>query len=175
MTPEPSSLVLPPALLPGDGRFGSGPSKVRKEAIAALADAAPDFMGTSHRRPTVKSVVRRVRGGIADLFQLPEGYEVLIGNGGTTAFWDSAALGLIERRSQHLVFGEFSSKFAAVTRAAPHLEDPEVIESATGTHPLPHAGSSLLSSAWDSSLPRSFTQPPPRERCGSMWTSSMSS
>ncbi len=139
MTPDPSDLVLPPALLPGDGRFGSGPSKVRTEAMTALADAAPDFMGTSHRRPTVKSVVRRVREGIADLFQLPDGYEVLIGNGGTTAFWDSAAFGLIERRSQHLVFGEFSSKFAAVTRAAPHLEDPEVIESATGTHPLPHA------------------------------------
>ncbi len=139
MAPQPKDLALPAALRPGDGRFGSGPSKVRNEAVLALADAAPGFMGTSHRRDTVKSVVHGVREGITDLFGLPDGYEVLIGIGGTTAFWDAAAFGLIERRSQHLVFGEFSSKFAAVTRAAPHLEDPEVIESPTGTHPLAHA------------------------------------
>jgi phosphoserine aminotransferase len=107
--------------------------------VAALAEAAPDFLGTSHRRPAVKSVVHRVRDGITNLFSLPDGYEVLLSNGGTTAFWDAAAFGLIERRSQHLVFGEFSSKFASITKHAPHLEDPEVIESATGTHPLAHA------------------------------------
>jgi len=131
--------VLPPDLRPSDGRFGSGPSKVRAEAVAALAEVAPRYLGTSHRRDAVKSVVRSVREGLTDLFQLPEGYEVLLGNGGTTAFWDAAAFGLIEQRSQHLVFGEFSSKFAAVTRNAPHLDDPEVIESAPNTHPLPHA------------------------------------
>ncbi len=139
MTPTPPALVLPADLRPADGRFGSGPSKVRAAAVAALVEAAPDYMGTSHRRPAVRSVVARVRDGIQDLFQLPDGYEVLLGNGGTTAFWDSAALGLIERRSQHLVFGEFSSKFAAVTRNAPHLDDPEVIESPPSTHPLPVA------------------------------------
>lgn len=143
MTPTPSDLVLPSELRPGDGRFGSGPSKVRAEAVAALADAAPDYLGTSHRRPGVKSVVHRVRDGISALFGLPDGYEVLLGNGGTTAFWDAAAFGLIERRSQHLVFGEFSSKFASVTKQAPHLDDPEVIESAAGTHPLPHASADV--------------------------------
>ncbi|HEY3722036.1 MAG TPA: phosphoserine transaminase, partial [Acidimicrobiia bacterium] len=112
MTPTPSALVLPVHLVPGDGRFGSGPSKVRTEAVAALADAAPTFMGTSHRRDGVRSVVRRVREGMAALLSLPDGYEVLLSNGGTTVFWDSAAFGLIEARSQHLVFGEFSSKFA---------------------------------------------------------------
>jgi phosphoserine aminotransferase len=139
VTPAPSDLVLPDALRPADGRFGSGPSKVRNEAVAALAEAAPGYLGTSHRRETVKSVVRRARAGLAELFALPDGYEILLGNGGTTAFWDAAAFGLVERRSQHLVFGEFSAKFAAVTRAAPHLDDPDVIETAPGTHPLPVA------------------------------------
>ena len=146
MTPTPDlppALTLPAELLPADGRFGSGPSKVRNEAVAALAEVAPDFLGTSHRRDTVKSVVRRVRDGIATLFSLPDGHEVLLGNGGTTTFWDAAALGLIERRSQHLVFGEFSSKFAAVTTNAPFLDDPEVIESAPNTHPLPRASAGV--------------------------------
>jgi phosphoserine aminotransferase len=134
-----TDLTLPPELIPADGRFGSGPSKVRNEAVAALAEAAPDFMGTSHRRDTVKDVVHRVREGLTTLFRLPDGYELLLSNGGTTAFWDAAAFGLIERRTQHLVFGEFSSKFASVTRKAPFLEDPDVIESPTGTHPEPKA------------------------------------
>jgi phosphoserine aminotransferase len=138
-TPDPTTLTLPAELVPGDGRFGSGPSKVRNEAVAALAEIAPDFMGTSHRRDTVKDVVRRVRQGLTQLFQLPDGYELLLSNGGTTAFWDAAAFGLIERRTQHLVFGEFSSKFASVTKKAPHLADPEVIESPPNTHPEPHA------------------------------------
>ncbi len=143
MTPKPSELVLPPDLIPSDGRFGSGPSKVRAEAVAALVDAAPGYLGTSHRRDGVRSVVRRVREGISALFQLPDGYEVLLSNGGTTVFWDSAAFGLIETRSQHLVFGEFSSKFASVTRNAPHLEEPEVIETGPSTHPLPHASAAV--------------------------------
>jgi len=131
------AIMLPPELCPGDGRFGSGPSKVRPEAVARLADAADGYLGTSHRRGGVRDVVRRAREGLSALLALPAGYEVLLGNGGTTSFWDAAAFGLIERRSEHLCFGEFSSKFAAVTRAAPHLEDPVVIESEPGTHPEP--------------------------------------
>ena len=129
-------IMLPKSLLPSDGRFGSGPSKVRQDAMRALSDAAPLYMGTNHRRPGVRSVVHRVREGLATLFSLPAGYEVLLGNGGSTLFWDAAAFGLVERRAQHLVCGEFSSKFASVTRAAPHLDDPEVIESAPGTAPV---------------------------------------
>ncbi len=128
-------IILPPELLPGDGRFGSGPSKVRPEAVQRLAAIADTYLGTSHRKAGVRDVVHRVREGLTTLFSLPDGYEVLLGNGGTTSFWDAAAFGLIEHRSEHLSFGEFSSKFAAVTRAAPHLEDPLVIESETGTHP----------------------------------------
>jgi phosphoserine aminotransferase len=138
--PDPTTaVVIPPELRPADGRFGSGPSKVRTDAVAALADAAAGFLGTSHRQAGVRSVVHRVREGIARLLSLPEGYEVLVGNGGTTSFWDAASFGLVERRAQHLVCGEFSAKFAAVTRAAPHLEDPEVLESPPGHHPDPRA------------------------------------
>ena len=136
-------IELPPELRPADGRFGSGPSKVPQEAVAALAAVAPTYLGTSHRRAGVKSVVRRLREGMAELFKLPAGYEVVLGNGGPTAFWDAATFGLIERRSQHLSFGEFSSKFAAVVAAAPHLEDPQVIESASGTHPEPVANAEV--------------------------------
>src|SRR4051812_16466040 len=135
MAPDLPTIELPPELRPVDGRFGSGPSKVRQEAVTALATAAPTYLGTSHRQAGVKSVVGRLREGLATLFSLPDGYEVLVGNGGTTAFWDAAAFGLIERRSQHLSFGEFSSKFASVVKAAPHLEEPEVIASEPGTHP----------------------------------------
>jgi phosphoserine aminotransferase len=135
----PNAITLPEDLRPGDGRFGSGPSKVRPEAVARLAAAAGTFLGTSHRQENVRAVVRTVREGLDALYSLPEGYEVLLGNGGTTAFWDAASFGLVERRSEHLAFGEFSAKFAAVTRAAPHLEDPIVIESEPGTHPEPVA------------------------------------
>lgn len=130
---------LPAELLPTDGRFGSGPSKVRQEAVNALADAAPGYLGTSHRQAGVRSVVAGIRRGLAELFALPDGYEVIMGNGGATAFWDAAILGLIEQRSQHLSFGEFSAKFAAAVAAAPHLKEPEVIESPTGTHPEPRS------------------------------------
>ena len=128
-------IKLPADLLPTDGRFGSGPSKVREEAIEALAKAAPSYLGTSHRQPGVRSVVANIRHGLAELFRLPDGYEVVIGNGGATAFWDAAVFGLIEQKSQHLSFGEFSAKFAAAVARAPHLKEPEVIESPAGTHP----------------------------------------
>ena len=131
--PAPAALVLPPELRPVDGRFGSGPSKVRPVALTRLAATGTDFMGTSHRRDGVRSVVRQVREGLATLFSLPDGYEVLLGNGGSTTFWDALAFGMIEQRSAHLVIGEFSSKFAAVTRAAPFLADPVVTEAAPGT------------------------------------------
>ena len=135
MPTEPPAIVLPPELRPSDGRFGSGPSKVRSEAVARLAAAAPTYLGTSHRRDGVRSVVHRIKQGLRDLYSLPAGYEVLLGNGGTTAFWDAAAFGLIEQRSEHLVFGEFSSKFAAVAAGAPHLDEPVIVESPPGTHP----------------------------------------
>jgi phosphoserine aminotransferase len=112
---------------------------VRQEAVDALVAAAPRFLGTSHRQPTVRSVVGRLRAGLRELFALPEGYEVALGNGGATVFWDAATFRLIERRSQHLSFGEFSSKFAAAAAAAPHLDAPEVIEAPAGTHPAPVA------------------------------------
>lgn len=140
---SPPGLRLPAALVPSDGRFGSGPSKVRAEAVAALADAAAGYLGTSHRRDRVRSVVHGVREGLAELLALPDGYEVLLGNGGATVFWDAAALSLLERRAQHLVFGEFSSKFAAVTRAAPFLDDPVLLEAPAGSHPVPRADPSV--------------------------------
>ena len=135
MAVDPTTVFLPPELVPGDGRFGSGPSKVRPEAARALAEVGDSFLGTSHRQPRVKSMVGSIRAGLAELFSLPDGYEVLLGNGGSTAFWDAAAFGLVERRVEHLVFGEFSSKFAAVTAAAPFLDDPVVMKSEPGTHP----------------------------------------
>jgi phosphoserine aminotransferase len=131
----PESMTLPEHLRPGDGRFGSGPSKVRPEAVAALAQAAPTYLGTSHRQPGVRSMVGRLRAGMRELFALPDDYEVALGNGGTSLFWDVAVFSLIERRSQHLSFGEFSSKFAAAAARAPHLASPEVIASPAGSHP----------------------------------------
>jgi phosphoserine aminotransferase len=130
-----NAITIPEHLLPSDGRFGCGPSKVRPEAVHRLAEAAPTYLGTSHRQPGVRSVVGAIRRGLTDLLQLPDGYEVVLGNGGSTCFWDCATFGLIERRSQHLSFGEFSSKFAAAAAAAPHLAEPEVITSEPGAHP----------------------------------------
>jgi phosphoserine aminotransferase len=134
---DPNDIALPDELRPSDGRFGSGPSKVRPDAVARLAAEASGYLGTSHRRDGVRAVVRRVREGLAALYRLPAGYEVMLGNGGTTAFWDAATFGLMERRSEHLAFGEFSARFASVIGAAPHLETPVVIESEPGTHPEP--------------------------------------
>jgi len=141
--PDTAAIRIPEGLLPVDGRFGSGPSKVRPEQVSGLLEVATTYLGTSHRQRPVKSVVGRVRAGLAELFSLPDGYEVLLGNGGTTCFWDAATFGLIEEQSQHLSFGEFSSKFAACASAAPHLKDPQVIASEPGTHPLPVADGSV--------------------------------
>src|SRR2546423_12950105 len=118
-------ITIPADGLPAAGRFGCGPSKVRTEALAALAATGASYMGTSHRRPTVRSVVGRVRAGLASLFNLPEGYEVVLGNGGSTTFWDAAAFGLIERRSQHPSFGEFSPKFPPARACAPPPQPPD--------------------------------------------------
>jgi len=131
---SPREISIPTSLLPADGRFGCGPSKVRSESVQALVDVGKSWLGTSHRQAPVRDVVRSVRNGLASLFGLPDGWEIVLGNGGSTAFWDIATFGLIERQSQHLVFGEFSSKFAA---AAAQIDAPELIESAPGTHPLP--------------------------------------
>ena len=141
-------LILPPAMLPSDGRFGCGPSKVRPEALAALAGSGVAVMGTSHRQAPVKSLVRRVREGLTTLFGLPDGYQVILGNGGTTAFWDAAALGLVRNKAQHLTFGEFSAKFATVTRKAPFLADPQVISADPGDAPDAVAASDVDVYAW---------------------------
>ena len=147
MTSTETTLQIPQELKPADGRFGCGPSKVRPEALAALAGQS-GLMGTSHRQKPVKEVVRRVRDGLRELFSLPDGYEVALGNGGSTAFWDAAAAGLVERRALHLVCGEFTSKFAAVTTGAPHLDDPIVISSDPGTAPEPVADPDADVVAW---------------------------
>jgi len=130
------SIIIPSELKPVDGRFGCGPSKIRPEALAVLSASGNSILGTSHRQKPVKNVVKRVREGLTSLFNLPEGYEVVLGNGGSTAFWDIATFGLIEERSQHLVFGEFSSKFAAAAKEAPFLGEPTVIKSEPGSHPV---------------------------------------
>ncbi|MEU6079296.1 phosphoserine transaminase [Streptomyces sp. NPDC047108] len=134
-----AEIRIPTDIKPADGRFGSGPSKVRTEALSALAATGDSLLGTSHRQAPVKNLVGRVRDGVRALFSLPDDYEVVLGNGGSTAFWDIATHGLIERKSQHLSFGEFSSKFAKAAKLAPWLEDPTVIASEPGTHPQPQA------------------------------------
>ncbi|CAB4666619.1 MAG: phosphoserine transaminase [Actinobacteria bacterium] len=138
-----NDIKIPENLKPSDGRFGCGPSKIRPEALSALSASGASILGTSHRQKPVKHVVNRVRTGLASLFELPKGYEVVLGNGGSTAFWDIATFGLINERSQHLVFGEFSSKFAAAAKEAPFLGDPTVIKSEPGTHPFAVAESGV--------------------------------
>ncbi len=133
------SITIPTDLLPADGRFGCGPSKVRPEQVEALVAAGRTVLGTSHRKPQVKDLVGRVRTGLQELFALPTGWEIVLGNGGTTVFWDAATFGLVQERSQHLVFGEFSAKFADACAAAPHLGDPTIRSSDTGDHPDPVA------------------------------------
>ena len=130
-----AEIIIPASIKPLDGRFGCGPSKIRPQALAALSSAGL-ILGTSHRQTPVKNVVKRVRDGLHTLFNLPDGYEVILGNGGSTAFWDIATMGLIQERSQHLVFGEFSSKFASAAKEAPFLSEPIVIKSEPGTHPF---------------------------------------
>src|SRR5215217_4489208 len=129
------ALKIPAELLPADGRFGAGPSKIQTSHLDALAATGSTLMGTSHRQAPVKNTVGRVREGLAALFDLPEGYEVVLGNGGATAFWDIATFGLIEKKSQHLSFGEFSSKFAKAAELAPWLDAPSVIKSEPGSLP----------------------------------------
>jgi phosphoserine aminotransferase len=136
---EPVKIVIPADLLPADGRFGSGPAKIRDAQVEALAAAGRSLLGTSHRQAPVRNVVQRVREGLATLFGLPDDYLVVLSNGGTTAFWDVAAFGLLAGRTQHLSFGEFSAKFANVTRSAPWLPEPSIIASEPGTHPSPRA------------------------------------
>jgi phosphoserine aminotransferase len=142
-----TDLQIPAELLPGDGRFGCGPSKVRPEQLAAIAKAG-DVMGTSHRQKPVKSLVGRVRAGLGELFSLPAGYEVVLGNGGSTAFWDAAAFGLVRERSLHLTYGEFSAKFADSTKGAPFLADPVIVSAEPGSAPAPTSDPSCDVLAW---------------------------
>ncbi len=132
----PQEIVIPKDLLPKDGRFGCGPSKVRPEQLQALTTRGAKLLGTSHRQAPVKNLVGSVRDGLRSLFGLPADWDIVLGNGGSTVFWDVATFGLIANRSQHLVFGEFSSKFAEAAAAAPHLGDPEVISTPPGSHPV---------------------------------------
>ena len=148
MPEQATTLEIPKHLLPVDGRFGAGPSKVRPEQVQHVADAGRTILGTSHRQAAVKDVVGRVRGGLSDLFSLPDGYEVLLGNGGTTAFWDAAAAGLIREKSLHLTYGEFSSKFATVAKGAPFLQEPIVVSSDPGTAPEPTSDPSVDLIGW---------------------------
>jgi phosphoserine aminotransferase len=143
-----TALQIPAAIRPADGRFGCGPSKVRPEQLAHLAGAGSALMGTSHRQAPVKQLVGRVRAGLAELFSLPDGYEVVLGNGGTTAFWDAAAAGLVRERALHLSFGEFSQKFATVTKGAPFLADPIVVTAEPGDAPEPTSDPSADAVAW---------------------------
>ena len=143
-----AAITLPADLLPTDGRFGSGPSKVRPEQVEFLASLGTTVLGTSHRQAPVKNLVKSVRSGLADLVSLPEGYEVVLGNGGATAFWDIAAFGLVRERAQHLAFGEFSSKFGAVTSNAPFLGESSIIKSDPGTRPTAVAEDGIDVYAW---------------------------
>ncbi len=142
------TITIPDNLKPVDGRFGSGPSKVRPAQVDALVATGTSYLGTSHRQATVKKVVGRVRSGLSELFALPDGYEVVLGNGGATAFWDIATFALINERSQHLSFGEFSAKFASAAKEAPFLGDPTVIKSDPGTAPISVAEAGIDAYAW---------------------------
>jgi len=144
---------IPAELKPADGRFGCGPSKVRPEALTKLGERSR-LMGTSHRQKPVRDLVARVRGGLAELFSLPDGYEVTLGNGGTTAFWDAAAAWLVRERSLHLAYGEFSRKFAKVTAGAPFLADPIVVEAEPGDAPAPTADAAADASPGHRTRPR---------------------
>ena len=141
-------LKIPATLKPADGRFGSGPSRVRPEQLEQLAVAGAAVMGTSHRQEPVRSLVGRIRSGLRELFDLPDAYEVVLGNGGTTAFWDAATCGLVRERALHLVYGEFTSKFAACTRTAPFLSDPIVVEAEPGGAPEPRSDPDADVIAW---------------------------
>lgn len=145
---DPATLSIPTELLPQDGRFGCGPSKVRPEQVDHLSSLGRSVLGTSHRQAPVRNLVGQIREGLADLFSLPEGYEIVLGNGGSTAFWDIAAFGLVRERAQHLAFGEFSAKFGSVTQKAPFLGDSTIIEGAPGTLATPVAEAGVDVYAW---------------------------
>ena len=145
---ETATVTIPADLLPLDGRFGCGPSKVRPAQVDHLASLGRTVLGTSHRQAPVRNLVADVRSGLADLFSLPDGYEIILGNGGSTAFWDIAAFGLVRDRAQHLAFGEFSAKFGSVTQKAPFLGDPTIIKSEPGTLPAPRAEAGVDVYAW---------------------------
>lgn len=143
MSFDPSSITIPDELLPADGRFCCGPSKVRHEQVDAVVAARDTILGTSHRKPPVKNLVGAVRTKLTDLFSLPDDWEIVLGNGGSTVFWDVATFGLVRSRSQHAVFGEFSSKFAEACASAPHLGAPSIVKSDVGTHPTLSAESGI--------------------------------
>jgi len=145
---DPATLSIPAELLPQDGRFGCGPSKVRPEQVDHLSSLGRSVLGTSHRQAPVRNLVGQIREGLADLFSLPEGYEIVLGNGGSTAFWDIAAFGLVRERAQHLAFGEFSAKFGSVTQKAPFLGDSTIIKGEPGTLPTPVAEAGVDVYAW---------------------------
>ncbi|GAB2734895.1 phosphoserine transaminase [Salinifilum aidingensis] len=165
-TADPTTLRLPEELKPRDGRFGCGPSKVREEQLTRLADAGASVMGTSHRQKPVKDLVARVRQGLRELFSLPEGYEVLTGVGGTTAFWDAATLGLIRERSLHLEYGEFTSKFAKAART-PFLAEPKVVSAEPGDAPTPVADPDADLIAWAHNETSTGVMLPPSRPAGS--------
>src|ERR1035441_11056555 len=166
MTQTSTVAQIPDELKPVDGRFGSGPSRIRPEQLEHLAGTGAAVMGTSHRQAPVKSLVASIRTGLRDLFQLPDGYEIALGNGGTTAFWDAATCCLVRERALHLAFGEFSSKFAACTRGAPYLRDPIVIESAPGDAPEPVADPDADVIAWAHKETSTRVMLPVRRRTG---------
>src|SRR5690606_8789080 len=142
-----TSMQIPSELLPADGHFGSGPAKIRPEQFERLSSSARELLGTSHRQAPIKDLVGSIRAGLSELFQAPDGYEIVLGNGGATAFWDAAAFGLIRERSQNLVFGEFSQKFAK-SAGAPFLQEPDVIKAEVGQRALPVSRSGIDVYAW---------------------------
>jgi phosphoserine aminotransferase len=160
-------LKIPAELKPSDGRFGSGPSRVRAAQLQYVAGPGAAVIGTSHRQQPVRALVGRVRAGIAELFALPDGYEVVLGNGGSTAFWDIATCGLVRDRALHLTYGEFSSKFAACTRRAPFLEDPIVIDAPAGDAPEPASAPSADVIAWAHNETSTGVMVPVRRPAGS--------
>ncbi|SDO98560.1 phosphoserine aminotransferase apoenzyme [Actinopolyspora xinjiangensis] len=164
---DPTTLRLPAELIPSDGRFGCGPSKVRPEQLNRLANQGADVMGTSHRQKPVKSLVGRVREGLRQLFSLPEGYEVVLGVGGTTAFWDAATLGLVRQRALHLTYGEFSEKFAKATKSAPFLDESIIVKSEPGDAPEPVADPSADLIAWAHNETSTGVMLPPTRPAGS--------
>jgi phosphoserine aminotransferase len=167
VTPAPA-IVIPADLLPADGRFGSGPSKIRPEAVETLVREGRTLLGTSHRQPPVRSLVGRIRSGLTQLFALPDGYEIALGNGGTTAFWDAATLCLVRERAQHASFGEFGAKFAAATTAAPFLLPSSVRTAPAGTLVRPELEDGVDVYAWPQNETSTGVIAPVRRVAGSV-------